>query len=235
MVLISKIRPKHGPEFKIQKDIIAYLLEREWFVRATHGNQYQSGYPDLFAAKRRYGPRWIEVKNTENFRFTDAQMEVFPQFSKNGVGIWDLQGADHRDYARLFGAPNWASFLPVSRVYTRTRHKKPKELIEHRKAGSGPERIIQDKVIEALETAGWFVLETHGSLFQCGFPDLYAVKKGSGQRWIEIKNPDGYTFTGAQLETFPRMMAEGIGIWILTSEQQLDRLDGRPNWMEYLK
>ncbi len=150
------------------------------------------------------------------------------------LGIWVLQGATDSDYIRLFGQPNWATFLPVAQVYTRNRSRKDEERVDRKKAGSGPERRIQDRIIEALELDGWYVLETHGSLYQCGFPDLYACKKGEGQRWIEVKNPDGYSFTGAQLETFPRMMAEGVGIWILTSETQLDRLHNKPNWTEYL-
>lgn len=231
MVQIKKIRSKYGPEHYIQKDIIAYLREREWFVRATHGNQYQSGFPDLFAAKRRYGMRWIECK-AKNYKFTDAQLETFPEFSKAGVGIWVMQ--NHEEYLKLFSEPNWATYLPVAQVYTRNRVKKPKEKIEKKVSGFGPERDIQTAIIDALQMDGWFVLETHGSLFQSGFPDLYACKKGHGQRWIEVKRPVGYVFTPTQSETFPRMDCEGVPIWILTSDN-LAPIHGPPNWREYLK
>lgn len=231
MVQIKKIRNKYGPEHYIQRDIITFLREREWFVRSTHGNAYQSGFPDLFAAKRRYGMRWIECK-AENFKFTDAQLETFPKFSQNDVGIWVMQS--EREYETLFKAPNWATYLPVARVYTRNRTKQTKEKVEKRIAGSGPEREIQTSIIEALEFDGWFVLETYGSLYQSGFPDLYACKRGHGQRWIEVKNPNKYVFTPMQLETFPRMDCEGVPIWILTSNN-LGPIHGPPNWREYLK
>lgn len=234
MVKIGKIRSKRGPEAKIQTDIIKYLRARDWFVRATHGCQYQAGFPDLYAVKRRYGPRWIEVKNKVNYRFTDAQLRTFPRFSKELVGVWILDEATDVSYDRLFRPPNWASYLPVCQVHTRNRPSKKKEEAPLKQAGSGPEREIQTAIVERLGAEGWFVLETYGSLYQSGFPDVYACKKGVGQRWIEVKNPEGYKFTGRQLEVFPRMMAEGVGIWILTSADQVPLLTEPPNWTQYL-
>ena len=235
MVVIGKIRTKQNPEKKIQDKLISYLRERDWFVRQTHGGSYQAGVPDLYAVKRRYGARWIEMKNVVNYRFTDDQLDVFPQLSKQGVGIWVLQGHTDTDYARLFGPPNWASYLPVSNPYMRRRSKQEKDRGPLKKAGSGPEMVIQDKIVAALEADGWYCLTMAGCLFQSGFPDLYVAKKGEGTRWIEVKNPDGYTFTGSQLETFPRMQAEGVGIWILTSVTQIPLLYEKPNWHHFLK
>jgi hypothetical protein len=234
MVKIGKIRAAKGPEAKIQSNIIRYLRMRDWFVRSTHGCAYQSGFPDLFAAKRRYGPRWIEVKNVKNYKFTDAQLDTFPKISACDVGIWVLQEATDDSYERLFKAPNWATYLQVANPYARFRAKKEKPKQDLRKAGHGPERAIQDEIIEALTLDGWFVLETFGSLFQSGFPDLYACKRGEGQRWIEVKQPKGYKFTGRQLEVFPRMQAEGVGIWILTSGDQLSLIHEPPNWHRFL-
>ena len=99
MVLIKKIRSGKGPEKKIQDKLIEHLRMMDWFVRPTHGGSYQAGVPDIFAIKRRYGARWIEMKNVVNYRFTDDQMRVFPQRSKNGVGIWVLQGYSQDDFA----------------------------------------------------------------------------------------------------------------------------------------
>jgi hypothetical protein len=235
MVVVGKIRSKKGPEAKIQDAIIKYMRQRDWFIRSTHGNQYQSGFPDLFAAKRRYGMRWIEVKNPASYKFTDAQLESFPQFSKNGVGIWIMGEASDHEYARLFKAPNWAHYLPVSQVHTRNRARKPKAETEKKKAGFGPERDLQTKVVAQLEAEGWFVLETHGSLYQHGFPDVYACKKGCGQRWIELKIDGAYKFTPGQLETFPRLMAEGVPIWISTDKTDVRQIiEGPPNWTTYL-
>lgn len=235
MVKIGKIRSKKGPEKKIQDKIISYLRQREWFVRSTHGCAYQSGFPDLFVAKRRYGMRWIEVKNPASYRFTDAQMECFPLFSKNQVGIWVLGDGSESEYKKLFNAPNWAHYLPVSQVHTRNRSRQTKQRVERKLAGSGPEHDLQLKVIDQLEKDGWFAMSTHGSLWQHGFPDVYACKRGCGQRWIELKISGAYKFTPSQLETFPRLMAEGVPIWVSTDKTNvLKVINDKPNWTDYL-
>lgn len=95
-----------GPEAKIQAAIIKMLRERGWFVKPTHGNMYQHGLPDIFCCKRRYGSRWIEVKNPASFKFTNAQWEDFPQFLANGIGIWVLIAATEEEYQKLFQKPN---------------------------------------------------------------------------------------------------------------------------------
>lgn len=102
---VKKIRNhKKGPEAKIQEALVKFLREREWFVKVTHGNMYQHGLPDLFAAKRRYGSRWIEVKHT--IQFTPAQWEDFPRMVAEGVGIWVLTDATEAEYKKLFDKPN---------------------------------------------------------------------------------------------------------------------------------
>ena len=97
---------KKGPEAKIQEDIIKMLRERGWFVKPTHGNMYQHGLPDLFIAKRRYGSRWVEIKNLASFKFTPAQWEDFPRMVAEGVGIWILVAATEAEYQKLFQKPN---------------------------------------------------------------------------------------------------------------------------------
>lgn len=102
---------KNGPEAKIQKDIIDFLTVREWFVKETHGNMYQSGFPDLYCCHRMYGSRWVEVKNPEKYSFTPAQLETFPMFGAKGVGIWVLVAATEVEYRKLFGPANWYTYL----------------------------------------------------------------------------------------------------------------------------
>ncbi len=97
---------QQGPEAKIQAAIIKMLRERGWFVKPTHGNMYQHGLPDLYIAKRRYGSRWVEVKNLESFKFTPAQWEDFPRMIAEGVGIWVLVAATEEEYQKLFQKPN---------------------------------------------------------------------------------------------------------------------------------
>ena len=101
----------------------------------------------------------------------------------------------------------------------------------------GPEAGIQQRVVEMLLIKGWFVLETHGNMYQSGFPDLFATHSSYRQRWIEIKNPTKYEFTPAQLETFPKLVAHGAGVWILVddTEHEYMKLFTRCNWFTYLR
>lgn len=102
------------------------------------------------------------------------------------------------------------------------------------KAGKGPERKIQDAIIQMLESKGWIVKETHGNLYQTGFPDLYCIHEVHKQRWVEVKNPVRYRFTHAQKEYFP-ILNKIVGVWVLTSPNEYDKLFERPNWWKYLK
>ena len=101
----------HGTEAKIQEQIICMLRNKGWFVKPTHGNMYQSGFPDLFACHSRYGARWIEVKLPKGYRFTNAQLEDFPKFCANGSGIWILVDSTEAEYNKLFSQPNWWTYL----------------------------------------------------------------------------------------------------------------------------
>lgn len=108
-------KPKSGPEDKIQREIIAYLQLRGWWIKVTHGNMFQSGFPDLFACHSRYGQRWIEVKNPLAYSFTSAQLEDFPKFVANGSGVWILVAATEEEYKKLFGPCNWYWYLSILR------------------------------------------------------------------------------------------------------------------------
>jgi hypothetical protein len=110
-------KKKHGPEAKIQDDIIKMLRMYGWFVKATHGNMYQSGFPDLFACHYKYGHRWIEVKdpNRGGDIFTAAQHEIFPKLAANGSGVWVLVAATEKEYDKLFNRQNWYMYLEAFR------------------------------------------------------------------------------------------------------------------------
>lgn len=89
------------------------LKLRDWYIKETHGNMYQSGFPDIYACHKRYGTRWIEVKIAGRYSFTSAQLETFPEFAAKNVGIWILTEATEAQYDLLFGPPNWHMFLEV--------------------------------------------------------------------------------------------------------------------------
>jgi hypothetical protein len=113
-------RSKHGPEHGIQKAIIAMLRDKGWYVLTTHGNMYQSGFPDLYATHSVRGIRWIEVKDPERSGdvFTVAQHETFPKLAAYGTGIWVLTGASESEYEKLFKKPNWWMYLQAFKVGT---------------------------------------------------------------------------------------------------------------------
>lgn len=108
-----------------------------------------------------------------------------------------------------------------------------KKLVNHKR---GPEALIQDKIIKALTIRGWYVRETHGNIYQNGFPDLFCCHSKYGHRWVEVKNAKHYVFTPAQVEVFPKLCANGSGVWILVSdiESELDKLHKPFNWYLYL-
>jgi len=81
-------------------------------------------------------------------------------------------------------------------------------------------------------------MATHGNLYQRGFPDLYATHFKFGPRWIEVKLPNmkGSRFTPAQMESFPKLRANGTRIWILTAatESEYQKLFKPDNVQYYL-
>lgn len=103
---------------------------------------------------------------------------------------------------------------------------------------SGPEAIIQRDVITLLLQKGWYVVVIPGSKYLSGMPDLYATHSRYGSRLIEVKLPGmvGSKFTPAQLEKFPKLAANGSGIWIITAatESEYNLLFKRQNWWMYL-
>lgn len=100
---------------------------------------------------------------------------------------------------------------------------------------SGPEAIIEKAIMKRLKELDWLVIQTHGNAYQMGLPDLYAAHNKYGARWIEVKNPENYSFTAAQIQVFPALFAKNIGIWILFSDidDEIGKLFGPPNWYQY--
>ena len=107
-------RPHHGPEWHIQKDVIRYLVARGWHVEHTHGNLYQTGFPDLFVAHKKWGTRWIDVKHPKKYNFTRDQRRKWPIWDSFGIGIWILTTANQDEYDKLFKPPNWKSYWKAS-------------------------------------------------------------------------------------------------------------------------
>lgn len=106
----KSFKEKHGKEYYIQRDIIEFLRKRLWYIKSTHGNLYQSGFPDLYCSHHLYGARWVEVKYAEKYSFTRAQLENFPIMEQHGAKIWILTSATEAEYQKLFQKSNWETY-----------------------------------------------------------------------------------------------------------------------------
>ena len=105
------IRSIHGPEWYIREDLEVFLTARQWMVEKTHGNLYQQGFPDLYIAHRKYGERWIDVKQPGGkYTFTNAQKQKWPVWESYRIGIWILTAATQEEYDKLFQPPNWRAY-----------------------------------------------------------------------------------------------------------------------------
>lgn len=80
-------------------------------VKVTHGNMFQSGFPDLYIAHYKYGTRWIDVKNPNSYCFTPAQLKDWPLFAAAGVGIWILVDSTEEELNKLFKPANWHTYV----------------------------------------------------------------------------------------------------------------------------
>lgn len=98
-----------------------------------------------------------------------------------------------------------------------------------------PEEKIRADLRQFLQDRQWLVEITHGNRYQSGIPDLYIAHVKYGTRWIDVKNPERYSFTPAQRLKWPLWEAYRIGIWILTAatQDQYDLLFKPPNWRDY--
>ena len=98
-------------EAKIMDNVKLFMEIRSWTVLRMHCNAYQKGIPDLWACHPSYGPRWVEIKKPEKYKFTKDQLKVFPKIEKSGAGIWILNAGTMDEYRKLFFPHNWKDYL----------------------------------------------------------------------------------------------------------------------------
>jgi len=121
-MIISRAR-KH-PEKIMENKVRRHLEKLGWLTIKTHGNQFQSGLPDLYCAHPLYGQRWIEMK-TPSGVMTAAQKRVFPKLHKAGVRIHiitcveDLGTPGSRK--GIFGPDNWEQYINKKNRYITTK------------------------------------------------------------------------------------------------------------------
>ena len=129
--MVKKPRFRGKPEHILQDKVIAMMRDRGWFVRQTHGNAFQKGFPDLYCfnesfRKAPFGrERWIDCKVPGQHRYTKAQCQEWPLWEAAGIGIWIMMYATDEWYAKLFGPPNFRDYwkpaydkysIPVSKL-----------------------------------------------------------------------------------------------------------------------
>jgi len=122
------------------------------------------------------------------------------------------------------------------------KNMNPKKTNRRGRSVQGPESVIEQAIIDYLKVRDWYVRRLHGSTFQAGMPDLFACCKMSGAnliRLIEVKDPTrkGDIFTPAQLETFPKLNANGCPVYVMTAatDEEYKKLFKEGNWHEYLR
>ena len=100
----------------------------------------------------------------------------------------------------------------------------------------GPrESVLVQQVRGALRVAGWTIVQKiHGSAYQAGLPDLFCFKPPARSQWVEVKKRRGSRLTGAQRARFAEWEAAGLGVWVLTSAEDVAKLDGPANWRDFL-
>jgi hypothetical protein len=90
----------------------------------------------------------------------------------------------------------------------------------------------QNQLVRELKARDWFVKVIVGNATQFGLPDIFAAHVHFGQKWIEMKKREKYSFTAAQQIEFPKLHAAGVGIWILfdSTEEEIAKLSRPANW-----
>ena len=111
-------QPRLQPEQAGAKRLKTLMQRAGWEIDKTHGNVYMKGWPDYYAAHKRFGTRWIETKASGTGQLSLGQIEFFNRWTRAGVGIWVLR--DEKDYPWLFERPNWHLWIdPLSRPHSR--------------------------------------------------------------------------------------------------------------------
>lgn len=72
-------------------------------------------------------------------------------------------------------------------------------------------------------------------MYQAGLPDLYAIHKVYGQKWIEFKRPSmkGSKFTNAQKRVLPIFLKFKVPAYIITCDADYDKLFKESNLGDY--
>lgn len=102
---MKPFRVSRGPRESVLLAQIRNALRRNgWLVEKTHGNCYQSGFPDLLCFHPVHGLRWVEVKRPSG-RLTTAQRVTFARWEGFKMGVWVF--VSPTEVEKIFESSNW--------------------------------------------------------------------------------------------------------------------------------
>ena len=84
------------------------------------------------------------------------------------------------------------------------------------KQGEG-ERVVEPLMAFLTNEKHWYCIKIHGSMFQCGLPDLFICHAFYQPRWVECKIKGG-SFTPAQKARFPILISLKVPIYLVEHE-----------------
>ncbi len=92
--------------------------------------------------------------------------------------------------------------------------------------------LIADPMTAHARALGWHVENITASQFLKGIPDCVMGKNGLPQKWVEwkvIEEGGSIKFTKAQLDKFPKLIANGFKLWVICTPWN-QPLHGPANW-----
>lgn len=99
---------------------------------------------------------------------------------------------------------------------------------------TGPEAQGSKNLKKFMEARGWKLMKLHGGKYQSGWPDYVAMHLVHGMRWIEMKAPGG-KLRPSQVQKFNTMTKYGQEVYVLRDEKDYHVLNGKGNWLEYVR
>jgi hypothetical protein len=133
----------HGPEWYIRRDFKLYLEAEGWHVEVFACNAFQHGIPDLYAFHKKWGERWIDLKNPKKYCYTRDQKAKWPVWESAGIGIWIIVAATADEYDKLFQPPNWRKYEKKKKTKTKADAAKMLEELEAEELRSRKPKAIK--------------------------------------------------------------------------------------------
>lgn len=134
------------------------------------------------------------------------------------------------DHRRL---PNRKPKLTVEQLENLKRHHIE---IDTSKYDIPLEKKSAKEAWEHARTKGWVYRQKfHGDEFLKGFPDELWGHPLYGARLVETKSfRNGHKLSHSQVQHFARLESAGIGVWVIHGPGDIDKLQHKPNWREYI-